>query len=81
VAWHAACAAANLGERRVPHDFRRTAARSCRRGGVYEGVVMKILGHKHAQTSSATTSRTKTTSARPPLQRRGRRAIIGHVAC
>ena len=44
--WHAACAAANLGERRVPHDFRRTAAGSYRRKGVSEGVVMKVLGHK-----------------------------------
>ena len=44
--WHAACAAANLGERRIPHDFRRTAARSYRRKGTSEGIVMKILGHK-----------------------------------
>jgi len=44
--WHAACAAANLPDRRIPHDFRRTAGRNYRRSGVSEGVVMKILGHK-----------------------------------
>ena len=44
--WHAAVVAANIPGRRVPHDFRRTAARSYRRSGVSEGVVMKILGHK-----------------------------------
>lgn len=44
--WHAACDRALPGDRRVPHDFRRTAARSYRRSGVSEGVVMKILGHK-----------------------------------
>lgn len=44
--WHAACARAHIAGRRVPHDFRRTAARAYRRSGVSEGVVMKILGHK-----------------------------------
>ena len=44
--WHAACARAHIPGRRVPHDFRRTAARTYRRSGVSEGVVMKILGHK-----------------------------------
>jgi integrase len=44
--WHAACVAANIPGTRKPHDFRRTAARSYRRSGVSEGVVMKILGHK-----------------------------------
>jgi integrase len=44
--WHTVCAAAHMPERRVPHDFRRTAARSYRRSGVSEGVVVKILGHK-----------------------------------
>lgn len=44
--WHAACAAAKIPGTRKPHDFRRTAARSYRRSGVSEGVVMKILGHK-----------------------------------
>jgi integrase len=44
--WHDACGAANLGKRRVPHDFRRTAARSHRWKGVSEGIVMKIFGHK-----------------------------------
>lgn len=44
--WHAACEAAGIAGRRWVHDFRRTAARSYRRSGVSEGVVMKILGHK-----------------------------------
>lgn len=44
--WHAACAAAHIPGTRWLHDFRRTAARSYRRSGVSEGVVMKILGHK-----------------------------------
>jgi integrase len=44
--WHDACAAAKISGKRIPHDFRRTAARSYRRAGVSEGVVMKILGHK-----------------------------------
>jgi integrase len=44
--WHAACAKAGIAGRRIVHDFRRTAARSYRRSGVSEGVVMKILGHK-----------------------------------
>jgi len=44
--WHAACEKAQLAGRRILHDFRRTAARSYRRSGVSEGVVMKILGHK-----------------------------------
>lgn len=44
--WHAACAKAEIAGRRVPHDFRRTAARAYRRSGVIEGVVMKILGHE-----------------------------------
>ena len=44
--WHAACAAANIPDRRIPHDFRRTAVRSYRRSGVSEGVVMDIIGHK-----------------------------------
>jgi hypothetical protein len=42
--WHVAVV--HLPERRVPHDFRRTAGRSYRRSGVSEGVVMKILDHK-----------------------------------
>jgi integrase len=44
--WHAAGAKAEIGDRRIIHDFRRTAARAYRRSGVSEGVVMKILGHK-----------------------------------
>jgi integrase len=44
--WHDAVAKAGIAGRRIVHDFRRTAARSYRRSGVSEGVVMKILGHK-----------------------------------
>ncbi len=44
--WHAAVAKAEIPGRRILHDFRRTAARSYRRSGVSEGVVMKILGHR-----------------------------------
>jgi integrase len=44
--WHTAVAKAGIPGRRIVHDFRRTAARSYRRSGVSEGVVMKILGHK-----------------------------------
>jgi integrase len=44
--WHAACERAQLPGHRILHDFRRTAARSYRRSGVSEGVVMQILGHK-----------------------------------
>jgi integrase len=44
--WHKACTAAKIPGKRWLHDFRRTAARSYRRSGVSEGVVMKILGHK-----------------------------------
>jgi integrase len=44
--WHAAVMKAGIAGRRIVHDFRRTAARSYRRSGVSEGVVMKILGHK-----------------------------------
>jgi integrase len=44
--WHAAVTKAGIAGRRIVHDFRRTAARSYRRSGVSEGVVMKILGHK-----------------------------------
>jgi integrase len=44
--WHDAVTKAKIPGKRIPHDFRRTAARSYRRAGVSEGVVMKILGHK-----------------------------------
>lgn len=44
--FHAACAKAEIGGRRILHDFRRTAARSYRRAGVSEGVVMMIGGWK-----------------------------------
>jgi integrase len=42
--WHAACKRAKLGGRRILHDFRRSAARSYRRAGVSEGVIMQIGG-------------------------------------
>lgn len=43
-AWHKACAAAGL--QRVPHDFRRTAARNLSRAGVPERTIMAICGWK-----------------------------------
>jgi len=43
-AWTTACAAA--GVRRVPHDFRRTAARNLSRAGVPERVIMALCGWK-----------------------------------
>jgi hypothetical protein len=56
-AWHAACQRAELGVRRILHDFRRTAARSYRRAGVSEGVIMQIGGWLPARSSSGTTSK------------------------
>lgn len=44
-AWLNACEAAEV-RGRVPHDFRRTAARRLVRAGVPEVVAMKVLGHK-----------------------------------
>jgi integrase len=44
--WHRAVAKAEIGGRRILHDFRRTAARSYRKAGVSEGVVMMIGGWK-----------------------------------
>lgn len=44
--WHRACGRAEIPGRRIPHDFRRTAARNYRRSGVTEGVIMKIGGWK-----------------------------------
>lgn len=43
-AWRRACKVAKLADR-VPHDFRRTAARNLIRAGVPEAVAMKLTGH------------------------------------
>lgn len=44
-AWDAAFEASGV-ERKVPHDFRRTAARNLVRAGVPEKIAMGITGHK-----------------------------------
>lgn len=78
--WHGACAAAKIPGKRIPHDFRGTAARSYRRAGVSEGVVMKILGHKtHGASSSATISRTKTIFAKQLGPAQTKWHVVGHV--
>jgi integrase len=47
-AWHKACAAAGLAGK-IPHDFRRSAARNLIRGGVPTETAMKLIGHKTAE--------------------------------
>ena len=44
--WHTAVVKAEIGGRRIPHDFRRTTARTYRRAGVSEGVIMQLAGWK-----------------------------------
>lgn len=44
-AWKSACVKAGLTHR-IPHDFRRTAARNLSRAGVAEGVIMALCGWK-----------------------------------
>jgi integrase len=44
-AWRAACAQAGVAGR-IPHDFRRTAARNLEWAGVPRSWAMKLLGHK-----------------------------------
>ena len=44
-AWKDACIAAEVPGR-IPHDFRRTAARNLERAGVSRSVAMQLTGHK-----------------------------------
>lgn len=44
-AWQTACAVAGVPNR-IPHDFRRTAARNLSRAGVPELVIMSLCGWK-----------------------------------
>jgi integrase len=46
-AWRKACTAVGLAGR-IPHDFRRTAARNLLRAGVPESWAMQLTGHKTA---------------------------------
>jgi len=43
--WKNACVASGL-QGKIPHDFRRTAARNLERAGVPRSVAMKLTGHK-----------------------------------
>ena len=44
-AWLTACRTAGIPDR-IPHDFRRTAARNLERAGVPRSTAMKMVGHK-----------------------------------
>jgi integrase len=43
--WRAACVKAGCPGK-IPHDFRRTAARNLVRAGVTEKIAMTLMGHK-----------------------------------
>src|SRR5262245_32739092 len=45
-AWATGCLAAGLTERKVRHDFRRTAVRNLEWAGVPRSIAMKMVGHK-----------------------------------
>jgi len=62
-AWRAACR--RTGIQRIPHDFRRTAARNMRRAGLSESDIMELCGWETRGCSSATPSRTNPRSRQP----------------